>query len=210
MFDKLVKIYDDFAKGERQLDLEQLSKEYQFSFKKRESFGIQPTDIKGFQVFAKKGSKRFLGILSRPTESFKGYLRFYDYLVTKDLETTTHSVVEIYNEQLFTDYFTIEPKGAFRKVKGFFMSEEKIFPRLKDFHSKFVISSKDPDATTILKPSVCKLMLAHPRITVEAEGNYYFFILRKKEMKVSDVVSTVDFAEEFVRLLQFDVSDDFV
>lgn len=210
MLDKLVKLYDDFAKGERQLDLEQLSKEYQFSFIKRESFGIQTTYIKGFSDFNKKGSKRLIGILSRSTEAFKGIIRYYDFLITRDLETTTHSVVEVYNDQLYTDYFKIEPKGAFRKMKGLFMSERKIFPRLKEFHSKFIISSKDPDATTILKQSALELLLDWPGLSVEAEGNYFLFILRKKEMKVSQIVSAVDLAEDFVRLLQFDVSDDFV
>lgn len=210
MLDNLVKVYDEFSKGGRVQDLEQLAREYKLSFTKRESFGKQTTEIKGFNIFSKKGAKRFIGILSLKSEKFKGQIRFYDYLKTKDLETSTTSIIEIFCEDIYTDYFKISPKGAIGKMKGIFVSDQGYFPELIEFHSKFVISTEVEEEDLIIRESALNLILDFPKITCEADGNYFLFYFRKKEAKIQDIISTIDFAEEFVRLLCFDESGDFV
>ena len=210
MLDKLVNLYDDIAKGGRIQDLEQLAVEHRLPFISRQLFGIQTTDIKGFKLFSKKGTKRLIGIMSISTQQFKGSIRFYDYLNTKDLETSTHSVIEIYCENLYNDYFIIEPKGAFKKMKGLFTRQRKEFPQLKEFYSRFLISTRDPDALSVLKESALDLMIDFRKITCESEGNYFLFYRRKKEINVHDILPTVEFAEEFVRLIHFDHSGEYV
>jgi len=208
MLDNLVKIYDDFAKSGRIQDLEQLAKELGYPFAKRMPFGPQTTEIKGFNLFSKKGSKRFIGVISIPAKAFKGSIRFYDYLNTRDLETSTHSVIEIHCEDLYTDEFIIQPKGALRKMKGLFVAPSNPFPHLKDFNSKFEISAYYEGS--ILKESALDLMVDFPGITCEAEGNYLIFYYRKKEIPIAEIIDIVAFAEEFVRLTKFDTSDDYV
>jgi hypothetical protein len=210
MFESLVQVYDEFTKNGRIQDLKQLAKEQRFSFSKRVSFGSQITELKGFKVFAKKGTKRLVGLISQATEGFKGEIRFYDFLRTYELETYTTSVIEIRCDELFAEYLTIQPKGALEKMKGIFVSEEKEFPHLQLFHQNFQISSRSPDASLLLKESVVDLMSQFPGLTFEAEGNYFLFYFRKKEMKIQQIIPNINFAEEFVRLLCFDQEGDFV
>ena len=210
MLENIVQFFDEFTKSGRVQDLKQLAREQKFGFKKRSAFGSQITDIKGFKVFSGKGNKRFVGILSQSSDAFKGEIRFYDFLVTKDLETKTTSVVEIFCEELFADYLMIEPKGTFSKMKGFFMSEEREFPSLDAFYNNFQITSKVPDASLILQASALDLMTQHPNIYCEMEGNHFIFYFRKKQMEIQNIVSTINFAEEFVRLLCFDRQREFV
>jgi len=150
MFDTLVKLYDDFSSNERTQSLSQLAKENQFDFTKRVSFGKQPTELKGFSIFKKKGTKRFIGVLQQAMEGANGKIRFYDFLNTKDLETKTNSVVEIYCKDIYVDHFKIEPKSTFAKMKGFFVSGNQAFDDLPEFYSQFQISSSTADGESQL------------------------------------------------------------
>lgn len=201
MVDQLVKVYDDIFKSSRSQDLSILANENGFTYSKRQSFSSQTSAIKGFKVFSKKGAKRFLGIMEEPAAGFDGHTRFYDFLRTRDLETYTTSVIEIHSKELFADHLIIEPKGALEKFKGFFASETRDFPELKEFYSSFQISSLNPDASHILNPAALQLMSQMPKLTCEAEGNYFMFYIRKKEMKIKHILRYIDLAEEFVELL---------
>ncbi len=210
MFDALVKLYDDFASKERIQNLAQLARENQFDFKNRIEFGRQPTALKEFDAFDKKGTKRFIGVLDQPMEGAKGTVRFYDFLTTKDLETKSQSIVEIHCEDIFVDHFKIEPKSNFAKMKGFFVSDKLDFPDLKTFNSQFQISSSNENGATPLTRKALQLMEDFPGIRMEAEENYFLFYYLKKDIKLSDILPTIDFGEEFVRLLCFDREDDYV
>lgn len=208
MLDNLVKIYDDFTKGGRTQDLQQLAKELNYSFSKRDSFGTQTTEIKGLDIFSKKGTKRLIGVIDFPSTAFKGTIRFYDYLNTKDLETATTSIVEVRCEDLLTERFKIQPRGPLRKMKGLFLRSANPFSYLKEFNSKFEIEEFDDGS--LLKESAMELMTEFPGITCEAEGNYLVFYYRHKEVSIADIVSMVAFAEEFTRLTKDDLSGDYV
>ncbi|MFT5168226.1 MAG: hypothetical protein ACI8P3_003467 [Saprospiraceae bacterium] len=210
MIDSLVKVYDDIFKKERAQDLAQLAREEQFSFIRRVSFSTQLTELKGFKVFSSKGAKRFLGVLFQQLITVKGRVRFYDYLNTKDLETRSQSIVEIYTEDLFANYLMIEPKSTFSKMKGFFVAAEAQFPQLEVFNHNFQISSKIPEANLLLRESALKLMSDYPGLTFEALGNHFLFYYRKKELKTPEIIPLINFAEEFLRLLCFDDRDDYV
>lgn len=211
MLDNLVKIYDEFTKGDRVQNLSQLAQEEHLSFEKRQPFGQQTTDIKGFKIFSGKGSKRLIGILSRPPKTIiDARIRFYDYLVTKDLETKSHSVIELFVKDMDTDYFIIEPKGAIGKMKNIFYSAPLLFPELKEFHKSFRVNYEHPDDVYLLKRSALDLMTQYPEMTCEAEGNYFLFYRRKKVMEVQEIIPCMEFAEEFISLLCYDDSEDFV
>ncbi len=210
MVDSLVKIYDEFFKSQRSQELEQLAREQQFSFTKRETFSQQLTEIKGFKIFNSKGTRRFLGIIAQDLTDVKGQIRFYDSLRTKDLETKSQSILEIYCENIFADYLIIEPKSTFTKMKGFFVGTEEPFPNLHTFNQNFQISSKIPEASLLLKASALNLMIDFPGITFEALGNHFLFYYRKKELKPHEIVPLMDFGETFLNLLCFDNSDDYV
>lgn len=210
MFDTLVKLYDEYTNKERVQNLAQLAREHQFRFTNRVEFGRQPTLLKEFDAFRKKGTKRFIGVMEQAMEGAKGTLRFYDFLNTKDLETKTQSIVEIHCEDIFVDHFKIEPKSNFAKMKGFFISDNLDFPDLTTFNSQFQISSSNEDGTTPLTRKALQLMEEFPGIRLEAEGHYFLFYYSKKEMSLSEIIPTVDFGEEFVKLLSFDREDDYV
>jgi hypothetical protein len=210
VIDNLIKVYDDLFKSERIKELAQVANEYQLPFEKRASFSDQILQIKGFKLFQVKGAKRFLGIISQATTDFPGHIRFYDFAYTKDLETYTTSVIEITSEELFSDYFLIQPKGTLTKFKDFFVADHKLFPRLDDFHANFEISTKTSDAMLLVRESALSLLTKYPHITVEAEGNHFLFYTRKKMMPVHKIINTINFAEDFVDLLYFDEEDDFV
>lgn len=210
MIDNLVKVYDDFFKSERMKELSQVAGEYQLRFERRASFADQHLQIKGFKLFQGKGAKRLIGILSEETTDFPGHLRFYDYAYTKDLETFTTSVIEITSDELFSDYVMIQPKGAFTKMKNFFVADQKLFPRLTNFHANFQISTKTSDAMLLLRESALELLTQFPNITIEAEGNHFLFYQRKKIIPVHKIHTMMNFAEDFVDLLYFDEVDDYV
>jgi hypothetical protein len=210
MIDNLVKIYDEVFKSQRVQELEQLAAEKQFSFIKRAAFSTQLTELKSFKVFSSKGAKRFLGVIFQELEELNGMIRCYDYLNTKDLETKSQSIVEIYSEDLVADYLMIEPKSTFSKMKGFFVASESPFPHLETFNHNFQISSKIPEADLLLKESALKLMSFYPGLTFEAMGNHFLFYYRKREMKIPEILPLITFAEEFINLLRFDDMDDYV
>lgn len=201
MLDKLVDLYDSWSKGARAKDLEQLASEFDLRYERRVEFGDQPSDIKSFNVFSKKGIKRFMGVMETDLEKGKGTARFYDYIRTKDLETFSRSVVEIYCEDIRTDYFFIEPKGIFTRTKHMFKPRLKIHPKLKTFHKKFYIDTISEEVQYVLNRKVLDLMLDYPNLKMEAKGHCFVFYLKKGEMPVDQIMPFIDFAEELVSLL---------
>lgn len=210
MLDTLVDTFDDFFKSGRFKDLKQLAREHNLSYSKRQSFGDQSTAIKDFKLFEKKGTKRFIGILSDAAQGFNGLLRSYDYLRTYELETTTMSVIEVFCEDIYTEYFMIQPKGAFGKMKDLFVPSYLLYPHLNQFNSAFEISTKHTDTIPPLNDEALDMVLDFPGITIEGEGNHFFFYYHKKEMKVPNILPTLDFAEQFVGLLSVENSGDYV
>ncbi len=210
VIDNLVKAYDEMFKSDRMQELGQVANEYQLNFNKRVSFAEQDLSLKGFKLFQVKGAKRLIGVLSQNTVDFPGHIRFYDFVYTKDLETFSSSVIEINCTEAFTDYFIIQPKGAFSKMKDFFVSNQKPFPHLKDFHTNFQISTKSSDAMIVLREPALELLNQYPNITVEAQGNHFLFYTRKKAMPVHKIIETMNFAEDFIDMLYLDDEQDFV
>jgi len=210
MFNTLVKLYDDYASNERIQSLAQLAKEHHFDFTKRVTFGKQPTDLKPFSVFKTKGTKRFIGILEQPMEGANGTIRFYDFLNTKDLETKSQSVIEIHCEDIYVDHFKIEPKSNFAKMKGFFVSQKQEFDDLPNFYKQFQISASNKDFNSPFNRNALNLLENFSGIRLEADGHYFLFHYRKTEMELGEIMPTIDFAEEFVRLLCFDREGDYV
>ena len=198
MLDKLVDIYDNWSKGGRAKDLKQLAREFNFRYERRVEFGSQPSDIKSFKIFAKKGIKRFMGVMETDLEKGQGTVRFYDYLKTVDLETYTRSIVEVYCEDIRTDYFKIEPKGIINRTKNIFKSNSKIYPKAKAFHNKFYIETTSDDVQYILNKKVLDLMLDYPNLSMEARGHCFIFYKDKGEMPIDQVMPLIDFAEEVV------------
>ena len=198
MFDKLINIYDQWAKGGRAKDLEQLAREVNFRYDQRVEFGNQPSDIKSFKVFSQKGIKRFMGVMETDLEKGNGTIRFYDYIRTKDLETYTRSVVEVYCEDLRTDYFKIEPKGFINRTKNIFKSGPKIFSDVKAFHKKFYIETESPEVKYVLNRKALDLMLDFPNLNMEAKGHCFVFYQKKEEMPIDQIMPLIDFAEELV------------
>ncbi len=210
MIDKLVNLYDDFAKGDRIRELERLADDEMFGFNKRSPIADQKIEIRGFRVFAKKGSKRFIGIMEFGGRAMNGFIRFYDYLRTVDLETKSTSVIEVYCEDIFTEYVKIEPKNAFDKMKGFFTSGSNRFPELTDFHQQFQILSRVQNGDAWLNEKALSTMIDFPNLTMEAEGNYFVFYQKNKTMEVHKILPSLAYAEEFVQLTTYDQSNDFV
>lgn len=210
MIDQLVNVFDQITKGGRIQELSLLAKDYNLSFKKRSAINSERTEIRGFDLFARKGVKRFIGILSQKLESFNGQIRFYDFAVTKDLETKTSSVIEVNCEDIYVDYVKIEPKSTFSKMKGFFVSDNPPFPDLSVFNQQFQVSSRQENGALWLTKSALEELTNFKGLTMEAEGNNFLFYYRKKEIPVQDVIKMIDFAEDFVRLACFDHTDDFV
>jgi len=210
MIDQLVKVFDTLTKAGRLEELSLLADDYKLDFKKRSLISAERMEIRGFKAFSRKGAKRFLGILSQASDQFNGQIRFYDFANTKDLETKTTSVIEVNCEDIYVDYVKIEPKGAFSKMKGIFVSENLQFPELTTFNQQFQISSTTENGSFWLNKIALGTMSKFPGITMEAEGNNFLFYFRRKEMPVQDIIKTIDMAEEFVRLTCFDQSEDFV
>lgn len=201
MLDKLVDIYDNWSKGARAKDLKQLAREVDFRYERRVEFGNQPSDIKSFKVFSKKGIKRFMGVMETDLEKGKGTARFYDYIRTRDLETYTRSIVEIYCEDIRTDYFFVEPKGVVSWTKNIFKSNPKIHPKVKSFHKQFYIHTESKEVQYVLNSKVLDLIQDYPNLKMEAKGHCFVFYLKKKEMPVDEIMPFMDFAEEVVSLL---------
>ncbi len=210
MLDDLVNIFDDFTKNQRTQNLAQLGLENDLTFAKREAFGIQITFLKGFKIFSTKGKKRFIGILSLYLDKIGANLRFYDYLNTKDLETKTTSVIEICCEEMDTEYFRISPKNSLRKLAKYFKISRNRNTVNDDFLNQYKITLKNSLHPFKIQESVQLLLLKNPGLTIEAEGNYFLFYYKRKEIKIQDILYTFDVAEDFIKLLYLDYSEDFV
>lgn len=201
MLDKLVDIYDSWSKGGRAKDLRQLALENKFEYSRRLDFGDQPSDIKSFKVFEQKGIKRFMGVMTCALDKGNGTIRFYDYLRTKDLETYTRSIVEIYCEDINAEYFKIEPKGVINRTKNLFKRRSKLFSDQKDFHKKYYLESRSPEVQYVLNKSALSLLHQIDPVYIEAKGNCFVFYRKQKEMPLDMIMPLVDFAEDFVGLL---------
>jgi len=201
MLDKLVDIYDSWSKGGRARDLRQLAKEYDLNYDRRVEFGDQPSDIKSFTVFQGKGIKRVMGVIESDLEHSKGTVRFYDYLRTKDLETYTRSIVEVYCEDVRADYFKIEPKSIINRTKNIFQSSKRIHTDLKSFHKKFFLPSQSDDVQYLLNKKALDLFTDYPGLTMEGKGRCFVFYKKKEELPVDQILPLMDFAEEFVSCL---------
>ena len=72
MLDQLVNVFDQITKGGRLQELSLLANDFNFSFKKRSPISSERTEIRGFELFSKKGFKRFLGVLKQESDQFNG------------------------------------------------------------------------------------------------------------------------------------------
>lgn len=210
MVENLINIYDQFSKNGRLQDLAQLAKEQGNKYRKREPFGNQFTELKGFKLFSAKGSKRLLGIIEKRLPESNANLRFYDFTKTKDLDTKSVSVVEVKMEEYFFDQFTISPNSGLNLVKSFFSSKTKIHPQLKTFHKHFKIDCSDANALLILNKSTLGLLENFHGINIEAKGKYIIFYYPQKELALEKVLGMMNLAEDFLATLLFDNSEDYV
>ena len=208
MFDGLVNLYDDFTKNERVQSLERLAFEYDFYFSKSEPYGEQTSDIKAFKLFDKKGTKRFLGILGQDLKNKKGEIRFYDYLKTRDLETKTTSVIEIRSDDLDFEAFMIKPIKGLGKMRNIFKRSKH--KDLSVFYNNFKIIPSDSQKAINLSEDALLLFSEFPGLTFEADRNYFLFYLKNKEIKLSEIIGNMDFAEEFMEKLADKIDDGFV
>ena len=209
MLDEFVKVFDDYTKKGRIQELKTLAREHSIPIKSKAGYGGRPTAIKGFKPFVKKGSKRLIGMMDFQPEQFKGYIKFYDYLRTYELETVTQSVVEVYCESLDSGYCRIIPKSAFKRMKSLFVSDHPSFQGSAEFFQKYHITD-DSEDDTILKKSVADLLMDYQGLTIEVEGNYLLLYYKNKEIKVHEIMGHVELAEELVSLICYDDSEDFV
>ncbi|WP_235295761.1 hypothetical protein [Portibacter marinus] len=202
MFEDLISIYDNFTKNERTQSLSRLAYENQLQFIKREPFGEQQTRLKEFKLFDKKGVKRLLGIIDfKSQERSDLHIRFYDFIITKDLETKVTSVVEIHHSTVNAGYFMIKP------LKGL----SKLFRRSRrgDLNSIF-----DKNFKTIppisLSTQAMETLLENPKITVECREDLFIFYMRNQQIKISEVLNIIDFAEELVHWINVAPYNDIV
>ena len=209
MLDELVKVFDDYTKKGRMLELETLAREHGIPFIKKVNYEKRPTDLKGFQPFIKKGVKRLIGLMEVVPTQIQGEIKFYDYLRTRDLETMTQSVIEVYCKELESGYCMVQPKTALKKMKNIFVTEDNELPVVHEFHARYHVSDQTED-TYILKPSVMALMSDYKGLTLEAKGDYVLLYYKNKEIKVHEVIDHIKLAEEIVALICYDDSDDYV
>jgi hypothetical protein len=202
LLEDLVNLYDDFTKNERTQSLSRFAIENNFEFTKREPFGEQVTTLRNFKIFNRKGVKRFIGIVKIPCrEGIDAGIRFYDYLVTKDLETKSTSVIEVYIPNYDCGQFTIKPKKAISRLFSptFSKSNRAQFNRRFKIHSNFDLSLRSMN-----------LMLSHPKLTVEGFQDTLLFYQKNKSINIVDILDYVDFAEEFISTMDSVQSEDFV
>ncbi len=200
MFEDLLNFYDDFTKNERTQSLSRLAEEQNFEFRKREPFGEQATILKAFDIFQKKGAKRFLGIIDIPTsELIEGNIRFYDYVVTKDLETKTSSIVEIYSPQTFPGEFSIRPRTSLSKLLKSSSNLNAAFRKGFKVDSNF-------DLPTLTK----EILLDFPKIRIEAKNEVFLFYRKNKQIPITDIFKIVGFAEDFIESFDNRDGEDFV
>ena len=202
MIESLVKLYDDNTRTARFADMQQLAREYQMRYDRRLSAGALPVAVRRFEVFEPGGVQRLLGVLEDRTREFPGVLRCYDYLRTKDLDTTVHTVIEVTRRDLSLPYFRIQPKRTFRKVRDLFVVQHPFFPDLEDFHARYEVHTEALPPERILSPPALELLGTRTGFTVEARDQYVVFYRRKKEMEIPDLAESLDFAEGVVNLLR--------
>ena len=169
MLDEFVQRFDELINRSRIQELNVLADEEGLPFKKRIKFSSQSTVLKSFKVFDKKGSKRFLGVIEDRCEEYEGVIRFYDYLKTKDLETIHTSIIEIETALIDMPYVRIEPKGALKKLKGFFTSSSLPFSDFGKFHDAYHISDESEDIS-VLKKSMLDVVSDFVGLTIETNG----------------------------------------
>jgi len=202
LFEDLVNIYDDFTKNERTQSLARFADENGFEFNKREPFGEQATLLRNFKIFKKKGVKRFIGIVKIPSrEGLDAAFRFYDYLVTKDLETTTTSIIEIFIPDSTFGRFRIKAKNGLSRMlsQTFSKSIEAKFKKRFSVESNIDIPLR-----------IKELMLDRSKLTVEGFEDTMLFYHHNKPIELTEIFDYVEFAEDFVSMLESTDYEDFV
>ena len=209
MLDKLVQLYDDNVRADRFRALEKLALKYQLQYSKRELFGHLPITAQQFEVFSGKGKKRLLGIVTdRPTE-FSGTIRAYDYVATKDLQTSAQTVIEVTHHNLCMPYGRIEPKGMFHKMRDMLIIQQNFYPELKEFHRQYRISTHEgiPPERAINAGSL-DLLSRQSDLTVEFDEEFILIYQEGKELPPRRIVELMDFAEIFAGGLNSGTSEE--
>lgn len=201
MIESLVRLYDDNTRTARFADLRQLATEYNMEYEKRLSVGHLPTPLKSMRAIDSNGVRRLLGVISDPTREFRGRLRCYDYLRTKDLETKAQTIIEITRDDIRLPYFRIYPKSILSKARDLFVVQHPFFPDLEDFHTRYQVETEDIPPENILVPAALELLSTRTGLTVEGRDQFVIFYRDGKEMEVPEIASILDFAEGVVALL---------
>lgn len=202
MIESLVRLYDDNTRTARFADMQQLAREYEMRYDRRMSAGSLPVTLKSFEAFERGGVQRLLGVLEDQTREFTGKLRCYDYLRTKDLDTTAHTIIEITRRDIHLPYFRIQPKRTFSKMRDLFVVQHPFHPELTDFHARYEVTTEELPPERILSPAALELLGTRTGFTVEGRDQFIVFYRRKKEMEIPDLAETLDFAEGVVSLLR--------
>lgn len=209
MLDTLVDLYDDFSFTQRVESISRIAYEQNFDFDKKQTYGEQPTDWKRFKLFQKKGVRRLLGVITLPLAQEEGWVRFYDYYKTADLETQKSSVIEIYRPGQYMGDFFLKPKIKTPSLKIPFLSRNDENPIREEYDQSRKTTNRS-NQELYLSDICMNLLLKFPKITVECIDDRIIFYRKGKHIQEIEILEHMDFAEEFVENLTTAYSDDFV
>ena len=100
-------IKDNFFGNARLSGLKQLAQSNKYKFRRKESFASQPYQLKGFEVFKGKNTKRLKGIINIDSKGKDYHIRCYDYIYDGNSGVWKTTVFEMFDTSFSLPMFEI-------------------------------------------------------------------------------------------------------
>ncbi len=204
-------IKDIIKRDARTESLRHIARSNGFSFKFKETFAKQDYMLKEFSIFKGKKDKRLKGVMRKKEASLDATVRVYDYWYFGDFKKRKTTVFEIFAKDLDLPRFEIRPKGLLKQVTNMFWDNEKPYPGISEFHSKYEIVSIDADVfEREVSPKALEFLVDRKNISLEGEGDYLLVYSTYELVPGKELMTEYDDVVDLVEIVLKDDSNDYV
>jgi len=201
MFQEIIDTWKDrIWKDDRLLDLQQIARENDWRFRSEERFPEQPTELKHFQLFKGKKSKRLRGIIESGQRSNTHGARIYDYVYYGETRKRTTTVMEFHHTGIDLHDFRIRPKGKLKQFKDIFVREDEEFYLQDTFFSRYeLVYDRNRSIKLNLNDDILKLVNNRKGITLEGNDQYVLAYYKNKTISPANLMNELRFTTELFK-----------
>jgi hypothetical protein len=209
VIDFVGEVADAFLGNERQTSMMQFAQKHKMKFSKRLKYEALDVDIKFFEVFKKKASRKITNIVSSTLPDI-GDFQLFDCSVRTDAGKSLSTCLLYKVKSLDLPLFIIRPKRSSEKIGHLFVQKPKQEID-RDFGKHFILNTEDIEAVEpLLTEDLITLLVEDRKISIEGNGHYVMIYKKNKLADLKDLPGFIQTGHDLVDNILFDDSKEYV